>query len=442
MNRIMSRRLLWRVYYLAGLCALLLIAAVSACKSAPDSDASTAGDVAVSRPAPRSDGVSSAEKTNQGGRELPGDGANSANNEGAEGAQPSVNPDFADYPQLKQIELAQGFQIRMFAPAIPGARSLQVAPDGTVFVGTRKQGKVWALRDSDQDGRADQTYVIAEGLQSPNGVAFHDGALYVAEIEKIWRYPDILKDLENPPKPQLVSDAFPSDAHHGWKFIAFGPDEKLYVPVGAPCNICEPDPEEYAHIRRMNPDGSGMEVFARGVRNTVGFAWHPETGELWFTDNGRDMMGDTGPPDELNHAPEIGMNFGYPYCHGQAIRDPEFGKGADCSQYTPPVQELEAHAAALGMRFYTGKMFPAAYRNQIFIAEHGSWNRSEKVGYRVVQVRLDEDGKARSYEPFARGWLQGQTPWGRPVDVEVMPDGALLVSDDHAGAVYRVVYLP
>jgi glucose/arabinose dehydrogenase len=237
----------------------------------------------------------------------------------------------------------------------------------------------------------------------------------------------------------VIKDDFPTDRSHGWKFIAFGPDNKLYVPVGAPCNICLRDNEIYASITRMDPDGSNHEVFAHGIRNTVGFDWHPETNELWFTDNGRDMMGDDIPPDELNRAPQKGIHFGYPFFHGNSIPDPEFGEGKNADDYVMPVQELGPHVAALGMRFYTGNMFPAEYRNQIFIAEHGSWNRSEKIGYRVMLVKLNGNN-AVSYEPFAEGWLRGESVSGRPVDVLVMPDGALLLSDDYAGVIYRITY--
>jgi glucose/arabinose dehydrogenase len=280
---------------------------------------------------------------------------------------------------------------------------------------------------------------VARELDTPNGVAVREGALYVAEISRILRYDAIEDRLRNPPPPVVVTDALPQDRHHGWKFIAFGPDGRLYVPIGAPCNICEREDPRYASITRMNPDGSGFEVYARGVRNTVGFDWHPQTKELWFTDNGRDLMGDDVPPDELNRAPTPGLHFGYPHCHGSAIPDPEFAKGRPCAQFTAPVRTLGAHVAALGMRFYRGGMFPAEYRGDVFVAEHGSWNRSRKVGYRVMRARLD-GSTARSYEPFASGWLKGEEEWGRPVDVLEMPDGALLVSDDKAGAVYRITY--
>jgi glucose/arabinose dehydrogenase len=273
----------------------------------------------------------------------------------------------------------------------------------------------------------------------PNGVAFRDGALFVAEVSRVRRYDGIEARLKDPPNPAVVNDTFPRDTHHGWKFIRFGPDGYLYVPVGAPCNVCEEKDPRYASIMRLKPDGTGLELFAGGVRNTVGFDWHPETKELWFTDNGRDWLGDDRPPDELNRAPRKGMHFGFPYLHGKNVRDPEFGGKAAGRALTPPEMELGAHVASLGMRFYTGSMFPAEYRNQIFIAEHGSWNRSSPVGYRISLVRL-KGGRAASYETFAQGWLKGRSAWGRPVDVLVMPDGALLVSDDKAGAIYRISY--
>jgi glucose/arabinose dehydrogenase len=281
--------------------------------------------------------------------------------------------------------------------------------------------------------------VIARGLNMPSGVAFRDGALYVGEINRVLRYDGIEPRLDNPPEPVVVSDAFPRDRHHGWKFIRFGPDGKLYVPVGGPCNVCEPPSPRHAAMLRMQPDGSGLEVFARGIRNSVGFDWHPETRELWFTDNGRDWLGDDRPPDELNHAPRAGLHFGFPSCHGRNIPDPEFGRMRSCADITPPAMELGPHVAALGMRFYTGAMFPPEYRNQIFIAEHGSWNRSSPLGYRVTLVRL-AGSRAVKYEVFAEGWLEAGRAWGRPADVQVMPDGALLVSDDRAGAIYRISY--
>lgn len=340
---------------------------------------------------------------------------------------------------LDKIILPKGFRISVYAKDIPGARSMTLSPNGTLFVGTRQEGKVYAILDQDRNRRADQVITIGQGLNWPNGVAFRDGALYVAEINRILRYDNIEARLASPPTPVVVNDTFPRDQHHGWKFIRFGPDGKLYVPVGAPCNICKERDERYASIMRMAPDGTGLEVFALGVRNTVGFDWHPETHELWFTDNGRDWMGDDLPPDELNRAPRQGLHFGFPYCHGRNVADPEFGGQRRCEEFTPPAMELGPHVAALGMRFYSGTQFPTRYRNQIFIAEHGSWNRSTSIGYRVMLVRL-EKGRAVTYEVFAEGWLQGGSAWGRPVDVLVMPDGGLLVSDDRAGVVYRISY--
>ena len=341
---------------------------------------------------------------------------------------------------LASIRLPPGFAISVFSDRVPGARSMALSPGGVLYVGTRGEGKVYALRDADGDGRAEQVYTVASRLNSPNGVAFRDGALYVAEISRLLRFDALDSHLDAPPKPVVLADDFPRDGHHGWKFIRFGPDGWLYVPVGAPCNICESKDPIYASITRIKPDGSGREIFARGIRNTVGFDWHPETRELWFTDNGRDWLGDDSPPDELDRAPKPGLHFGFPYCHGGTIADPEFGKGHPCSGYTPPERNLDAHVAAIGMRFYGGKMFPAAYRGQIFIAEHGSWNRSQPAGYRVTLVRL-AGGKAVSYEPFAQGWLRPDgRAWGRPVDVQELPDGSLLVSDDEAGAIYRITY--
>ena len=340
--------------------------------------------------------------------------------------------------RLDQIELPPGFRISIYADNVPNARSMAYSPQGILFIGTRKLGKVYAVIDDDRDGKAETVITLARGLNMPNGVAFRQGDLYVAEVNRIIKYADIEKNLRNPGKPMVVNGSFPSDKYHGWKFIRFGPDGMLYVPVGAPCNICEPD-DPYAAILRMKSDGSGLQIFARGVRNTVGFDWHALTQELWFTDNGRDWLGDDLPPDELNHAPRQGMHFGYPYWHGKAVRDPEFGGKMKPSEFSPPARELDAHVAPLGMRFYTGRMFPEAYRNQVFMAEHGSWNRSDPVGYRIMLARL-RDNNVTHYEVFATGWLQGSRAWGRPVDLLVMPDGSLLVSDDRAGAVYRISY--
>ncbi len=321
------------------------------------------------------------------------------------------------------------------------ARSLALSPVGTLFVGSRKAGNVYAIPNADRDARGDRVITLAEGLENPNGVAFRNSALYVAEISRVLRFDDIERRLDHPPKPVVVYDGYPTDEHHGWKFIAFGPDGKLYVPVGAPCNVCAEKDSRYASITRLDVDSRKVEIFARGIRNTVGFDWHPQTKELWFTDNGRDNLGEDVPPGELNRADKPGMNFGFPYCHGKDIPDPEFGKQKSCKEFVPPVALLGPHVAALGMRFYTGRLFPAEYAGQIFIAEHGSWNRKQPIGYRVTLVRL-KDGLPASYEVFAQGWLHEGEVWGRPVDLVVAPDGALLVSDDEAGAIYRISYSP
>ncbi|MBI2840864.1 MAG: sorbosone dehydrogenase family protein [Acidobacteria bacterium] len=340
---------------------------------------------------------------------------------------------------LDRIKLPPGFKISAYAGNVPSARSMVLSPGNTLFVGTRQEGNVYAVLDRDADGHAEEVITIAQGLDMPNGVAFREGALYVAEVNRVLRYGNIEKDLRNPRPPVVVNASFPSEHHHGWKFIRFGPDGMLYVPVGAPCNVCASDDPRYGSIMRMKPDGAGLEVFARGIRNTVGFDWNPDTKELWFTDNGRDMLGDDVPPDELNHAPKAGLHFGFPHCHGGEILDPEFGKGHTCDEFTAPAMKLGPHVASLGMRFYAGTMFPAEYRGQIFVAEHGSWNRSVPIGYRLTLVRL-QNNRAVKYEVFAEGWMQSGQAWGRPVDVLVMPDGALLVSDDKAGAIYRITY--
>ncbi len=347
----------------------------------------------------------------------------------------------AKTPSLDKITLPKGFKIQVYMDTLPGARSMALSPSGILFVGTKvMKGPVYAIVDKDKDGKADDVYVIAKDLFMPNGVAFKNGSLYVAEVNRVLRFDNIEQHLKDPPAPVVVAANFPKETHHGWKFIRFGPDDLLYIPVGAPCNVCKPK-DPFASITRMKADGTGLEVYARGIRNTVGFDWHPITKQLWFTDNGRDWLGDIAPPDELNCAPRSGMHFGFPYFYGNNIPDPEFGKDAPSDlKATMPRGDLAAHVAALGMRFYTGNMFPAEYRNQIFIAQHGSWNSTKKVGYQVVLARLEGD-KVKSVTPFATGWLQpGEQVFGRPVDVQVMPDGALLVSDDDVGAIYRISY--
>lgn len=356
-----------------------------------------------------------------------------------QGSLPALTDRFATLP-LDKIQLPPGFTISVYAE-VENARSLAISPSGIVYVGNRNGDKVYAVRDSNNDHRADQKWIIASGLNMPNGVAFRDGDLYVAEATRILKFPSIESKLGNPPKPEVIRDDYPEQDGHGWKYIAFGPDGKLYVPVGAPCNICDPDEEIYASITRINADGSSREIYAHGIRNTVGFTWHPETKELWFTDNGRDNLGDDVPNCELNVAPEAGLHFGYPYCHEGSVKDPEFGNKRSCDEFVPPVEKLGPHVAPLGLKFYTGAMFPESYQNNLFIARHGSWNRSRKSGYDVVRVKLDGRQSA-GVEPFATGWLDEETQkyWGRPVDVLVLPDGSLLVSDDYADVIYRIAY--
>jgi glucose/arabinose dehydrogenase len=310
---------------------------------------------------------------------------------------------------------------------------------GTVFVSSLfVAGKIYAIVD--QGGKR-TVKTLAEKLMLPNGIEFHNGSLFVATPKAITRYDDIEAMLDNPPKPVMVFDKLPGEIPHGWKFIKMGPDGKLYVPIGAPCNICERDPDQYALIFRINPDGSGKEIVARGVRNTVGFDFHPTTKELWFTDNQRDWLSEDMPADELNRVTEPGkQHFGYPYCHSGMMTDPQFGWGKDCASYVKPATLLGAHSAPLGMRFYTGKMFPQRYQNAIFIARHGPWNRTTKYAADVVVAFLDAQGNVTSVEPFLTGLVENNGYLGRPVDVLVMKDGSLLVSDDHNHAIYRVTY--
>lgn len=340
---------------------------------------------------------------------------------------------------VEGITLPEGFAITWFAVEIEGARSLALGDKGTIFVGSRAAGRVYAVQDLDGDFQADRIHTIAQGLDSPNGVAFRDGALYVAEISRVLRFDDIEASLEDPPAPVVIRDDFPTDRQHGWKFIRFGPDGKLYVPVGAPCNVCERADTRYASILRMDADGENLESYVKGVRNTVGFDWQPQSGDLWFTDNGRDLLGDDAPPDELNRAPQRGMHFGFPYCHGGEILDPDLGSDRSCAEFVAPAQKLGPHVASLGMRFYRGTQFPEAYRGDVFIAEHGSWNRSVPIGYRITRVRIDAS-RATQYEVFAEGWLRDGDVHGRPVDLLHLPDGSLLVSDDFADALYRISY--
>ncbi|WP_254275303.1 sorbosone dehydrogenase family protein [Halomonas sp. 3H] len=345
---------------------------------------------------------------------------------------------------LDHLRLPDGFSAEIWAHGMPGARMMARGDEGTLFIGTRGIGRVYAVLDNGSEEREHR--IIAEGLTQPNGVAFKDGSLYVAAINRIFRYDDIETHLANGevPEPEELTEAFglPDDQHHGWKFLAFGPDGRLYVPVGAPCNGCEVDPDTHATIHSFEPDGSDMRVEARGVRNSVGFDFHPETGELWFTDNNQDWISEHGPNDELNRLSETGEHFGFPYCHGVGVIDPELGDADACNGTTLPAATLDPHTAPLGMRFYSGDMFPEEYRNAMFIASRGSWNRTLSAGYDVRVAMISDDGERAGMSPFLVGFLDPRenTFSGRPVDVLQMPDGALLVSDEQNGAIYRISY--
>lgn len=340
----------------------------------------------------------------------------------------------------KKIQVPQGFEVNLFSDKVPNARSLALGDDGVVYVGSRTEGKVYALKDVNKDGRAEQVFVIAQDLTLPNGVAYRNGTLYVAEVRRLIRFKGISSKLDKPPAFEIVYDWFPNKLHHGWKYLRFGPDGLLYLPIGAPCNVCRESKEIFATIVRMSIDGDDLEIVARGVRNSVGFDWHPETGAMFFSDNGRDWMGDDQPPDELNRLTKTDTHFGFPFCHGERDLDPDFGIDDSCSNYTSPAWLFPAHSAPLGLRFYTGNQFPSEYKNQLFVALHGSWNRSEPVGYRIVMVRF-EKGQPVGSEVFAKGWLDPSNKvWGRPVDLLQLPDGSLLISDDKNGAIYRISY--
>jgi glucose/arabinose dehydrogenase len=362
-----------------------------------------------------------------------------ADNEAAAKLAPVAPPPIAaaaDKLPIAKLKLPPGFNIEVYAAGMANARSMAEGDKGTVFVGTRLVGNVYAI--ANKDGKR-SVKTLASGLYRPNGVAFKNGTLYIAELSKVSKIDKVEDNLDSSPKPTMIYDNLPKDEAHGWKFIAIGPDNKLYVPVGQPGNnVLHSD--AHGQIRRINLDGSGAEVLARGVRNTVGFDWHPETKQLYFTDNGRDWMSEDVPEDELNRITKVGEHFGAPYCLQGNIVDPEFGWGKSCADYTAPVGLLGPHSAALGMRFYTGSMFPKAYKNAIIVARHGSWNRSKKVGGDVMVVKLNKDGTVKSMEPFITGFLEDNKYIGRPVDVMQMKDGSLLVSDDWNGAVYRVTY--
>jgi len=341
---------------------------------------------------------------------------------------------------LKQLQLPIGFTISIYADNLKNARTLALGENGIVYVGTRKEGAIYAIQDSNADGQADKRYVIAKHLNMPNGVAYHEGDLYIAEIDKIIRLKDIDEQLKSPPKPKVVYAKLPSDLHHGWKYLRVGPDNKLYTAVGAPCNICLPEKNIYTSLVRLNKDGSGFEILARGIRNSIGFDWQPDTNKLFFTENGRDHLGDDLPPDELNSWSKKGQHFGYPFCHAGDIPDPELSNGKKCAEFTAPEWKFKAHMAPLGMRFYTGKSFPSRFKNQLFVAQHGSWNRSKPQGYRIALVKF-KNGKPISEQTFISGWLTSNDEvLGRPTDILQMPDGSLLIADDTLGVIYRVEY--
>ena len=340
---------------------------------------------------------------------------------------------------ITKLKLPKGFAVEIWAAGMPGGRAMARGPNGKIYVGTRAIGRVYEVTDH---GTRRTSRVVVDKLTQPAGVAMRGESLYVMAINKVLRFDGIEKNPDVQPVDMTAAFNLPPEQHHNWKYIAFGPDGKLYVPFGAPCNICEP-PAEYAQIRRYNPDGSGMEVIARGVRNSVGFDFHPQTGELWFTDHGRDWMGDNGPEDELNRVAKPGLNFGYPYCHAKGVLDADFKRADGCKGVTLPVTTMGPHAAAMGVLFYTGTMFPKEYQNTMFIARKGSWNRTVKFGFDVVNVRATADGKSAKVKPFMTGFLEDPKAgkfWGRPAYLLQMPDGALLVSDEQLGAIYRVSY--
>jgi glucose/arabinose dehydrogenase len=341
-------------------------------------------------------------------------------------------------PDLAGFKLPKGFHIAMYADNVPAARALAVSPSGIVYVGSRAAGKVYALVPG-ADRTTAKVVVIAEKLEAPIGLTLVNGALYGAEISRVIRFDDIDKRYAGKPAYTVVTSALPHDKAHGEKVIKLGPDGKLYIPVGAPCNTCDKEDAPHSKIYRMDPDGSHIEEYARGIRNTVGFAFHPQTGALWFTDNGPDNLGDNGPSCELNVAPKAGLHFGFPYCHGGAVLDPAFGNGRTCEEFTAPVAKLGPHVAPLGLTFYTGTQFPRTYQGNLFVAEHGSWNRPNRIGYRIALITLAGD-KVVSDVPFLEGFLRGEAVVGRPADVAVLADGSMLVSDDYGGRVWRITY--
>ena len=364
-----------------------------------------------------------------------GQPANLADSTLAPIAQPPAPKAPGEIP-VDKIKVPAGFKVSLWAHGINNAREMVWGDKGTLFVSSRVAGNVYALVDK---GDAREVKVIAKGLNLPNGIAFKNGTLYIAEVSRITKMVGIEDKLDNPPAMEVVYDILPRDLPHGWKHLAFGPDGKLYFNIGAPCNICLP-PDTHANLSRVNPDGTGFEYVAHGVRNSVGFDWHPLTKRLYFTTHGRDWMGDDSPSDRFDVVTRKGQHFGYPFCHAGDMLDPEFGKGKSCNDYVKPLLKTGPHVAGNGVEFYTGGMFPAEYQNRAFLAQRGSWNRSKKVGFRVMMVTIDAKGGVAKYEPFAEGWLQGDEVWGRPVYTRTMKDGSLLIADDYAGAIYRVSY--
>ena len=350
-------------------------------------------------------------------------------------AQPPAPAQPGEIP-VDKIKVPAGFKVSLWAHGINNARVMTWGSKGTLFVSSRTAGDVYAVLDR---GNTREVKVIAKGLNLPNGVAFRDGTLYIAEVSRITKMVGIEDKLDNPPAMEVVYDTLPKDLPHGWKYLAFGPDGKLYFNIGAPCNICMP-PDTHANLSRVNPDGTGFEYVAHGVRNSVGFDWHPVTKTLYFATHGRDWLGDDSPSDRFDMVSQKGQHFGFPFCHQGDILDPEFGKGKNCNDYVKPLLKTGPHVAGNGVMFYTGSMFPPEYQNRVFLSQRGSWNRTQKIGFRVMMVTLDAKGGVAKYEPFAEGWLQGDQIWGRPVYTQQMKDGSLLIADDYAGAIYRVAY--
>ena len=429
----MTRRMLAGSLMAGTLC--LLAATASAQQSAPAANPST--------PAPAA-APTAATPAGQPAALPPGSPliGRPENNAAAAKLAPVPAPPLAaavDKIPLDKLKAPKGFNLELYASGMPNARSLALSDKGTVFVGSRLQDKVYAIT-TDKDGKR-KVHVLASGLYRPNGVAFKDGTLYIAELSQISKIDHVDDKLDASPKPTVIYGDLPKDEAHGWKFLAIGPDNKLYFEVGQPGNNVLHD-KDHGQLRRINLDGSGAEVIAVGIRNTVGFDWNPKNRDLYFTDNGRDWLSEDLPNDKLNRITKVGQDFGEPYCHQGNIPDIEFGWGHSCSEFVPPVALLGPHAAALGMRFYTGTMFPAEYRDQIFIARHGSWNRTNKFGGDIAVAKLNKDGSVKSVEPFITGFLQNNNYVGRPVDVMNMPDGSMLISDDWNGAVYRLSYGP